>query len=138
MRKVDVGLLILRLIAGFIFLAHGYQKFFVFGIDGATGAFTQMGVPWPAITAPLTAAVEVLAGLAVIFGLLTRVAALGLAIDMLGAIALVKAKGGFYSPNGMEFELMLSGAALALVFTGAGEYSLDAIWTKRRKDRVAT
>jgi putative oxidoreductase len=135
-QRVSAGLAVLRLVVGIIFIAHGAQKFFVYGIEGTTGAFGQMGVPFPAITAPLTAAVELLAGAALIIGLLTRLAALGLAIDMLGAIVLVRAKGGFFAPNGVEFELMLFAAALALALTGAGAFSVDAALANRSLRRT--
>jgi putative oxidoreductase len=136
-QRISIGLAILRVVIGIVFIAHGAQKFFVFGIDGATAAFGQMGVPFPALTAPLTAAVEILAGSALIIGLLTRLAALGLAINMLGAILLVRAQGGFFAPKGMEFELTLFAAALALAFTGAGRYSVDAVLAERSPNRTA-
>jgi putative oxidoreductase len=130
-QRISTGLAILRIVVGIIFIAHGAQKFFVFGIDGATAAFAQMGVPFPAVTAPLTAAVEILAGAALVVGLLTRLAALGLAIEMLGAIIMVRAKDGFFAPKGMEFELTLFAAALALAFAGAGGFSIDAFLGNR-------
>jgi putative oxidoreductase len=130
--RIDLGLLILRLVIGGVFIAHGAQKLFVFGIPGVTKGFEGMGVPMPGVTAPLVAAVELLGGLALVFGLLTRLASLGLAIDMLGAILLVHLKGGFFMPTGYEFALTLLGASLALMFTGAGAYSLDAVIAGRR------
>jgi putative oxidoreductase len=121
-----------RIITGCIFLAHGYMKVFVMGIGGATGMFAQMGIPAPGITAPLIAVLEVAGGIALILGVLTRLAALGLAIDMLGAIFLVRLKGGFFAPNGAEFEILLFVACVALAIAGAGALSIDeAIATRR-------
>ena len=131
-RQVNVGLALVRIITGIVFAAHGYQKFFIYGLDGATGAFTQMGIPAPGITAPLVAIVELLAGIALIIGLLTRLAALGLAINMLGAILLVRLKGGFFAPNGAEFEIVLFVACLALIIGGAGALSADEAIARRR------
>ncbi len=132
-RRVDVGLAILRLVIGAVFIAHGAQKLFVFGLGGVTGAFTQMGIPLPAVTGPLVALVEFFGGIALVVGLLTRLAALGLAINMLGAILLVKLGSGFFAPKGLEFELTLLAGALALALTGAGDFSIDhAIATRRR------
>jgi putative oxidoreductase len=131
-RQLSLGVAVLRIILGIIFVAHGYAKFFVFGIDGATGMFAQMGIPAPTITAPLVATLEVAGGVALILGLLTRLAALGLAIDMLGAVFLVRIKGGFFAPNGAEFEILLCVACIALVIAGAGAPSIDeAIATRR-------
>lgn len=134
-RRVDTGLLILRIVIGIVFLMHGGQKLFVYGFAGVTGAFGQMGIPAPAITGPLTAIVEFLAGGALVIGLLTRLAALGLAIDMLGAILMVHLKGGFFLPNGYEFALTLLAANVAIAIAGAGYYSIDRIIADRRAGR---
>ena len=134
-RRVDAGLLILRIVIGIVFLMHGGQKLFVFGFAGVTGAFGQMGVPMPAITGPLAAIVEFLAGGALVIGLLTRLAALGLAIDMLGAILLVHLAGGFFLPKGYEFALTLLAANVAIAIAGAGYYSMDRIIAERRAGR---
>jgi putative oxidoreductase len=134
-RRVDTGLLILRIAIGIVFLMHGGQKLFVYGFAGVTGAFGQMGAPMPAITGPLTSIVEFLAGGALVIGLLTRLAALGLAIDMLGAIVLVHFKGGFFMPTGYEFAMTLLAANIAIAVAGAGYYSLDRIIAERRAGR---
>lgn len=131
-RQVNVGLALVRIITGIVFAAHGYQKFFIYGLDGTTGAFTQMGIPAPGITAPLVAIVELFGGIALVIGFLTRLAALGLAINMLGAILLVRLKGGFFSPNGAEFEIVLFVACLALAIGGAGALSVDEAIARRR------
>ena len=134
-RRVDTGLLILRIVIGIVFLMHGGQKLFVYGLAGVSGAFGQMGIPMPGITGPLTAIVEFLAGGALVIGLLTRLAAFGLAIDMLGAILFVHMKGGFFMPTGYEFALTLLGANIALAVAGAGYYSIDRIIAERRAGR---
>ena len=134
-RRIDTGLLILRIVIGIVFLMHGGQKLFVYGLGGVTGAFGQMGIPMPGITGPLTAIVEFLAGGALVIGLLTRLAAFGLAIDMLGAILFVHLKGGFFMPNGYEFALTLLGANVAIALAGAGYYSLDRVIAERRAGR---
>ncbi len=130
--RLDAGLAVLRLVVGVIFVVHGAQKLFVFGLPGVVGGFAKMGLPLPAVTGPAVALVEFLAGLALVFGLLTRLAALGLAIDMLGAIALVHFRAGFFAPRGFEFPLALLSATAALVLTGAGRLSLDNLLARRR------
>ena len=73
-RQVNIGLLILRVIVGIVFVAHGAQKVFVWGIDGVTAGFAGMGVPAPAVVATLVAFGELLGGIALIAGVLTRLA----------------------------------------------------------------
>ena len=135
--RTDLGLTALRLATGAIFAMHGGQKLFVYGFGGAAGAFGGMHIPAPGITGPLTGLVEFFGGLALIAGLLTRLAGVGLAITMLGAIALVHLANGFFAPNGFEYPLALLGANVALAFAGAGRFSLDARIARRRTPDAA-
>jgi putative oxidoreductase len=135
-RQVSLGIAILRIAVGIIFAAHGYMKLFVWGIGGTTNAFAGMGVPVPGLTAPLVGVLEFFGGIALIVGVLTRLVSLGMAIDMLVAIFLVRIKGGFFAPNGAEFEILLFVASLALVFTGAGAFSIDEARAARRTSAV--
>lgn len=137
-RRQGIGLAIARIVTGIIFMTHGGQKLFVYGFAGVTGAFTQMGVPLPGITGPLVAILEFFGGFALVIGLLTRLAALGLAIDMLGAILLVHLAGGFFMPNGYEFALSLLAASAALAVGGPGILSVDDAIARRRAVRTTT
>ena len=132
-RQVSLGLLVLRVIAGVIFAAHGAQKLFVFGLDGVTGGFAGMGIPLPAIAAPAVALAELVGGLALIAGVLTRITGTGLAITMLGAIGFAHLSSGFFAPNGYEFPLALFGISAAFALAGAGDLSVDAALARRKR-----
>jgi putative oxidoreductase len=131
------AIMILRVVLGIVFFAHGAQKmlgwFGGYGFTGTMNAFTQsMHIPVP--FAFLAIAAEFFGGLGLIFGLFTRVAAFGIAANMLVAIAMVHRQFGFFANwagtqkgEGYEFHLLALAMCTFLIIKGAGAVSLDRI-----------
>ncbi|GAB3526265.1 DoxX family protein [Arthrobacter monumenti] len=131
------ALTILRVAAGFIFAAHGWQKFNEFTIAGTQASFAEMGAPAPDITAPIIATLELVGGIALILGLLARPFGALLTLDMTGAFFIVHLPAGiFVSNGGFELVLILGSAALAIALTGPGRLSLDHALFGRRNSKV--
>ena len=129
---------ILRVITGFLFAAHGWQKFNEFTIAGTQASFSQMGVPAAQAVAPVVATLELVGGIALILGVLTRVFAALLAVDMLGALFLVHASAGvFVTTGGYELVLILAAAALAVALVGAGRLSADRALFGRSSSKLS-
>lgn len=128
-----IGLAIVRVVVGAIFVAHGAQKVFSLGIGGTIALLTRLGIPLPTIAGPVVAAVELGCGILLVLGLLTRLGALGLALDMIGAMLFVNMKGGFFSPPGVEYPLALLAACVALVLSGSGRWAIDRALARRKR-----
>lgn len=126
------GMLPLRAVVGLVFVMHGGAKLFGFGLAGTVGFMESVGIPLAQIAGPVVTAVELLGGTAILLGWYARWAALLLAVDMLVAILVVRLPGGFFAPNGLEFELTLLGAVLTIAALGPGPISMDA----RREDQL--
>lgn len=118
---VDISLLVLRVIVGVIFAAHGAQKFLgLFGGQGLAATVEQMGV----MGYPVTIG-EFFGGLGLIVGFLCRFSAASLIVIMLGAIGMVHGKNGFFLSNGgFEYNLALIGLLVPILLVGPGKYSL--------------
>lgn len=131
--STSLGLLVLRVVVGAIFAAHGAQKIFEFTIPGTIGSFTDMGVPLAEIAAPVVAFVELIGGILLILGFLTRPVGILLTIDMVVALVMVHLPAGLWvGEGGYEFVAVLGVAALALALTGAGRFSLDGAFLRGR------
>lgn len=129
-RFVKWGMLPLRIVVGLVFLMHGAQKLFVFGLSGTADIMGKLGLPLPFVCATVVIAVELLGGLAILLGVFTRIAGALLAFEMVIAILVARLHGGFFAPYGYEFELTLLGACLTFALNGPGRMSLEETWQR--------
>jgi putative oxidoreductase len=133
-----LALAILRVVLGFIFAVHGWQKYNDIGVAGMQAGFGQMGVPNAEVFAVLVIVLELVGGVLLILGFLSRPIAALLAVEMIGALVLVHAPNGFFvNENGYELVLILAAAALTIALAGPGRFSLDYAVFGRRKTRLS-
>lgn len=139
----SVGLFVARVVLGVVMFAHGAQK--VFGWFGGRGyeatleSFTS-GMGIPAFMAVLVMMAETLGGIGLVLGAFARIAAAGIVAVMAGAIALVHLPNGFFmnwgdtqAGEGFEYHLLAIAIATAVMFEGAGAWSVDrALWLARK------
>ncbi len=131
----DTAVFILRLLLGIVFFAHGMQKLIGwFGGPGFAGTMhmftTGMGIP--VIFAFLAIMAEGLGSLGLITGFLTRVAAFGIATNMVVAVLMVHLPNGFFmnwggkqAGEGFEYHILAIAIALAVMIKGGGRWSID-------------
>ena len=131
----DFTLTIVRLVLGVTFFMHGAQKmlgwFGGYGFHATMGFFTQqMGIPAP--LAFLAICAEFFGGLGLLIGLLGRIAALGIIVNMLVAIATVHHVNGFFmnwtgqqKGEGFEYHLLAIALAIVVLVKGSGAISID-------------
>lgn len=119
----SLGLFIIRLVAGAIFIFHGVQK--LSDMQGTVAFFASLG--FGAFLAWAVALIEVAGGLSLILGLWTKFFGALLAAIMVVAIFKVKFAAGF---SKAEIDLMLLATSIAVIFSGCGRYSVCALWHK--------
>ena len=136
----DFVLTILRLFLGFVFFLHGSQKmlgwFGGYGFSGTMHFFTGM-MHIPAFFAFLAIAAEFFGGIGLIIGFLSRIAAFGIMIEMLVAVAMIHRHFGVFinwtgtqKGEGYEFHLLVFAICIAIIVRGAGALSVDRALTK--------
>lgn len=128
-RRFSLGILLLRILVGWVFLSEGIQKF-LFPDALGVGRFSKIGIPFPQYSAPFVGIVEIVFGLLLIVGLFTVWSTVPLLIDIAVAIATTKIpmllKQGFWPAMHearTDFCMLLGLVAIALC--GAGRFSLD-------------
>jgi putative oxidoreductase len=126
----DIGLLVVRVVFGLIFAAHGAQKLFGwfggYGISGTSGWLESSGFRPGKFFATALGLTEFIAGLLLALGFLGPVGPALIVAVMIVAMITVHWKNAFFvSTNGIEHPLMFTVAAIGLALTGPGRYSID-------------
>lgn len=129
---MDVGLLLIRLVVGLLFVGHGAQKLFGwfggYGLKGTGGWFDSIGMKPGVALALLAGLAEFVGGLLFVLGFLTPVAGILLAVTMLMAIVKVHAANGLWSTaNGYEYNLTLIAVTVGIALIGPGAFAIDAL-----------
>jgi putative oxidoreductase len=127
--------LLIRLMVGWVFLSEGIQKF-LFPEALGVGRFMKIGIPSPHFFAPFVGDVEIICGALLMLGLLTRLAAIPLLIDITVAILTTKipmlAKSGFWAAmHEARTDYCMWLGSLFILLVGAGSISLDARLSRR-------
>lgn len=130
--SIALGLLVVRLVVGLLFVGHGAQKLFGwfggYGPKGTGGWLESIGVKPGVAMAVVAGLMELVGGILFAAGLLTPLAAALIVLTMLVAIVKVHGQNGLWATaNGYEYNLVLLAIAIGVALTGAGDYSLDAI-----------
>ncbi|WP_112467344.1 DoxX family protein [Streptomyces triticisoli] len=139
LHSYDAGLLIVRVALGLTVAAHGAQKLFGWfgggGIEGTAQFFTMSGYPSGETMAAIAGLSETLGGLGLALGLLTPLAGAAVLGTMINALA-VKWGGGFFAPQGVEYEVLLIAGAAGLALTGPGRIAADRFLPGLRAHRL--
>lgn len=137
------SVILIRIVVGWVFLSEGIQKF-LFAAENGAGRFARIGIPYADVMGPFVAVVEIVCGTLIVFGLLTRLAAIPLIIDMLVAIVSTKIPillghgfwgfslrtlpyygfWGMFHEARTDFAMLLG--SLFLLIVGGGLWSFDA------------
>lgn len=128
----SMGLLVIRLVFGLVFAAHGAQKLFGwfggYGLAGTGGFFESLGMKPGKFYAGLAGAGELVAGLLLALGLWTPVAAFLMVVTMLVAIVKVHGPKGLLAQGGYELNLSIIAAAVGVALAGPGAYTVLALF----------
>lgn len=127
-QAAGLGIAALRVVVGLTFLLHGWQKLMDMGLPATAVFFGKLGVPAPELVAAMVTAFEIVGGIALLAGFLSRWVSIPLGIDMVAAIALFHLPRGFFvGEGGMELALLLLAGLVTLALNGSGALSLDGL-----------
>ena len=135
-KRVAKAILLIRILAGWVFLSEGIQKF-VFPDSLGVGRFVKIGITWPMVMAPFVGVVEIVCGTLLLIGFLTRLATVPLLIDIVVALYSTKivgfAKNGFWGTlHEARTDVSMLLGLIFLLLVGGGSLALDSRLASRR------
>nr|WP_042179050.1 DoxX family protein [Kibdelosporangium sp. MJ126-NF4]CEL13605.1 Membrane protein, distant similarity to thiosulphate:quinone oxidoreductase DoxD [Kibdelosporangium sp. MJ126-NF4]CTQ99291.1 Membrane protein, distant similarity to thiosulphate:quinone oxidoreductase DoxD [Kibdelosporangium sp. MJ126-NF4] len=140
-RGTDGGLLLVRAALGLIMAAHGAQQLLGWfgggGIDGTAAFFAASGYSAATLMAVLSGLSHIVGGLALTVGLFTPLACAAIIGTMINAVAVMWGSGFFAAKGGIEYELLLIVATVAVALTGPGRFAVDRGLPVLRENRAA-
>jgi putative oxidoreductase len=117
---------------GLVFFMHGYQKVFMMGMPQVSGFLGGLGIPLPDVMAYVLSYGELITGALLIIGLFTHwISKFMIVVALVAFFTVHMAKGFFISNGGYEFIMLIFAAALSIMITGPGKYSVDEMWMKK-------
>ena len=137
--STGASVILIRIIVGAVFLSEGIQKF-LFPDSLGIGRFIKIGIPWPEFFAPFTGVVEIVCGCLILIGLITRIAAIPLIINM--CVAIISTKIPILLTEGFwkmaheartDFSMLLG--SIFLLIVGSGIISVDAVIINKVRKR---
>ena len=135
--RAPAATILVRLMVGAVFLSEGLQKWLFADLRGA-GRFEKIGLPAPEILGHFVGGTEVICGLLILLGLLTRIAALPLLVIMMVALVSTKwpillSDGFWVSAHAARTDFSMFLGSLFLLIVGGGKWSLDAYLLRKNK-----
>jgi putative oxidoreductase len=141
-RKLNLSIILIRLMVAFVFISEGIQKF-LFPDALGVGRFIKIGIPFPSIIAPFVGGVEIVFGALLLIGWITRIAALPLIISMLVAFASTKIpilleKGFWTFAHEARVDWCMLLGLIFLAIIGSGQWSMDHYVLTHRKNSTTS
>lgn len=131
----DAACVVLRVALAIVFAAHGWQKIYVWTIDGTAKRFSELGMPSPDLAAPAVSGLELVGGILLGLGLVTRLLAIALATStVLQAIFDASENAVSLTSDSAGISVLLLGGCVAVALLGPGEIRIDRFLAREQED----
>lgn len=133
----DAACVVLRVALAVVFAAHGWQKIYVWTIDGTAERFGELSMPSPDMAAPVISGLELVGGILLGLGLVTRLLAIALATSTAFQLIFDAAENAIQlTSDSVGLSVLLIGGCVAVALLGPGEIRIDRFLSRDREDDV--